>query len=85
MGDEVLGYLHIKDALGVTERDEPYPTGAPHPMIRVEIDTPLDDTMTAMRAGGTHLAAVTGDRGTVIGFVTMEDVLGELVGPSSAA
>ncbi|MDX3061804.1 MULTISPECIES: hemolysin family protein [Streptomyces] len=81
-GDEVLGYLHIKDALGVAERDEPYPTGALHPMIRVEIDTPLDDTMTAMRAGGTHLAAVTGDRGTVIGFVTMEDVLGELVGPS---
>ncbi|MET8177040.1 hemolysin family protein [Streptomyces clavifer] len=81
-GDEVLGYLHIKDALGVAERDEPYPIGALHPMIRVEIDTPLDDTMTAMRAGGTHLAAVTGDRGTVIGFVTMEDVLGELVGPS---
>lgn len=84
-GDEVLGYLHIKDALGVTERDEPYPPGALHPMIRVEIDTPLDDTMTAMRAGGTHLSAVTGDRGTVIGFVTMEDVLAELVGPASAA
>ncbi|MFD4029801.1 hemolysin family protein [Streptomyces sp. NPDC058637] len=84
-GGEVLGYLHIKDALGVAERDEAYPPGALHPMIRVEIDTPLDDTMTAMRAGGTHLAAVTGDRGTVIGFVTMEDVLGELVGPASAA
>ena len=29
-----------------------------------------------MRAAGTHLAAVTGDQGQVIGFVTMEDVLG---------
>ncbi len=82
-GDEILGYLHIKDALGVAERTEPFPSGALHPVIRVEIDTPLDDTMTAMRSAGTHLAAVAGDRGTVIGFVTMEDVLGELVGPSA--
>ncbi|MER7468596.1 hypothetical protein [Streptomyces sp. NPDC097981] len=33
--------------------------------------------MTAMRAAGTHLAAVTGNKGTVIGFVTMEDLLEE--------
>ncbi|MER6722274.1 hemolysin family protein [Streptomyces halstedii] len=82
-GDEILGYLHIKDVLGVAERTVPFPPGALHPVIRVEIDTPLDDTMTAMRAAGTHLAAVAGDRGTVIGFVTMEDVLSELVGPSA--
>lgn len=80
--DEVLGYLHIKDALGAAERARPFPSSALHPVIQVEIDTPLDDTMTAMRAAGTHLAAVTGEKGTVIGFVTMEDVLEELVGPS---
>ncbi|MEU0300654.1 hemolysin family protein [Streptomyces sp. NPDC006175] len=78
--DEVLGYLHIKDALGLTERSRPFPRSSCHPIVRVEIDTPLDDTMTAMRAAGTHLAAVTGDEGTVLGFVTMEDVLEELVG-----
>ncbi len=77
---EVLGYLHIKDSLGTAERALPFPRSALHPVIRVEIDTPLDDTMTAMRAAGTRLAAVTGDKGTVIGFVTMEDVLEELVG-----
>lgn len=81
--DGVLGYLHIKDALGVAERTKPLPTSAIHPVIRVEIDTPLDDTLTAMRAAGTHLAAVAGDKGTVIGFVTMEDVLEELVGPAT--
>jgi CBS domain containing-hemolysin-like protein len=81
---EVLGYLHIKDSLGVAERSRPFPRSALHPIIRVEIDTPLDDTMTAMRAAGTHLAAVTGDKGTVIGFVTMEDVLDELVGAGPA-
>ncbi|MCT2589176.1 hemolysin family protein [Streptomyces sp. N2-109] len=81
-GKEVLGYLHIKDALGVADRTQPFPPSALHPVIKVEIDTPLDDTMTAMRAAGTHLAAVTGKKATVIGFVTMEDVLGELVGPT---
>ncbi|CAL9328451.1 putative protein [Streptomyces sp. enrichment culture] len=55
----------------------------PCTVIRVQIDTPLDDALTAMRVGGTHLAAVTGDKGTVIDFVTMEDVLSELVGPAA--
>ncbi|MFF8386869.1 hemolysin family protein [Streptomyces kanasensis] len=81
-GGTLLGYLHIKDALGVADRTKPFPRGALHPMTKVALDTPLDDTMTAMRAAGTHLAAVTGNKGTVIGFVTMEDVLEELVGPA---
>ncbi|MYT17100.1 Hemolysin, contains CBS domains [Streptomyces sp. SceaMP-e96] len=79
-GEEILGYLHIKDALGNEERTAPFPRSALHPITEVALDTPLDDTMTAMRAAGTHLAAVTGNKGTVIGFVTMEDVLEELVG-----
>ncbi|MFE1773191.1 hemolysin family protein [Streptomyces sp. NPDC059008] len=79
-GEAILGYLHIKDALGADDRTQPFPRTSLHPITKVALDTPLDDTMTAMRAAGTHLAAVTGNKGTVIGFVTMEDVLGELVG-----
>jgi CBS domain containing-hemolysin-like protein len=82
-GGTIMGYLHIKDAIGVPERHKPFPRTALHPVTPVQIDTPLDDALTAMRAGGTHLAAVTGDKGTVIGFVTMEDVLSELVGPTA--
>ncbi|WP_351231277.1 hemolysin family protein [Streptomyces sp. NPDC002133] len=85
LGEEILGYLHIKDALGAADRTRPFPREALHPITKVAIDTPLDDTMTAMRAAGTHLAAVTGNKGTVIGFVTMEDVLEELVGPTPGA
>ncbi|MFE5922259.1 hemolysin family protein [Streptomyces sp. NPDC056468] len=81
----LLGYLHIKDTLGSTERNKPFPRGALHPVTRVRIDTPLDDTLTALRADGSHLAAVTGETGAVLGFVTMEDVLSELVGPARAA
>ncbi|MEV6588994.1 hemolysin family protein [Streptomyces acidicola] len=78
----LMGYLHIKDTLGVTERDQPFPRSALHPVTQVRIDTPLDDTLTTLRADGSHLAAVTGQTGAVIGFVTMEDVLTELVGPA---
>ncbi|MGW6791268.1 hemolysin family protein [Streptomyces chartreusis] len=80
----VLGYLHIKDTLGMTDRDRPFPPATLHPVTRVRIDTPLDDTLTALRAEGSHLAAVLGEGGKVIGFVTMEDVLSELVGPAPA-
>ncbi|MEU0069889.1 hemolysin family protein [Streptomyces sp. NPDC006332] len=83
-GNTLLGYLHIKDTLGVTDRDRPFPRTAPHPVTRVRIDTPLDDTLTALRADGSHLAAVTGASGAVLGFVTMDDVLSELVGPAPA-
>ncbi|MFF0215392.1 hemolysin family protein [Streptomyces vinaceus] len=79
----ILGFLHIKDALAATDRTAPFPREALHTVTTVQVDTPLDDTMTAMRVAGTHLAAVTDARGTVVGFVTMEDVLEELVGEAS--
>ncbi|MGW3513887.1 hemolysin family protein [Streptomyces hydrogenans] len=75
----VLGYIHIKDTLGVADRDKPFPRTAFHAVTRVRVDTPLDDTLTVLRAAGSHLAAVTGESG----YVTMEDVLEELVGPAT--
>ncbi|WP_171117048.1 MULTISPECIES: hemolysin family protein [Streptomyces] len=81
----LLGYLHIKDTLGITDRNQPFPRTALHPVTGVRIDTPLDDTLTALRTDGSHLAAVTGETGAVLGFVTMEDVLSELVGPARPA
>lgn len=81
----VLGYLHVKDTLGAADRDRPFPRTALHRITRVRIDTPLDDTLTALRAEGSHLAAAVGENGRVIGFVTMEDVLSELVGPAAPA
>lgn len=80
-GGTVLGFLHIKDSLGVLDRDRPFPREALHPVVRIRLDTALDDALTAMRAAVTHLAVVISDRGALLGYVTMEDVLAELVGP----
>lgn len=77
----VLGYLHIKDAIGLAGRDTPFPHGTLRPITSVRVDTPLDDALTAMRAAETHMAVVVHDTGVVLGFVTMDDVLDELLGP----
>jgi CBS domain containing-hemolysin-like protein len=76
----VLGYLHVKDALDAEPRDTPFPRSALRPITRVGAAAPLDDVLTAMRAGRAHLAAVVDDEGRGMGLVTMEDVLKELVG-----
>ncbi|MCM2391657.1 hemolysin family protein [Streptomyces albipurpureus] len=79
-GRNILGYLHVKDALDATPRDVPFPVTAMRPIARVRAATPLDDALTAMRRSRTHLAAVLDEEGRPEGLVTMEDVLRELVG-----
>ncbi|RKT03450.1 CBS domain containing-hemolysin-like protein [Streptomyces sp. 3211.6] len=81
----ILGYLHVKDALDVVERAEPFPVSALRPIAQVRAETPLDDVLTAMRASRTHLAAVLGADGAMTGLVTMEDVLRELFGKPASA
>lgn len=76
----ILGYLHVKDALGAGPRGTPFPASAMRPITRVAADTPLDDALASMRATRAHLAAVTGGEGRLVGLVTMEDILKELVG-----
>ncbi|MBW1603317.1 HlyC/CorC family transporter [Streptomyces sp. JJ66] len=83
-GGGAAGYLHVKDALDAPVRDAPFPPSALRPIARVRARTPLDDVLGAMRASGTHLAAVVGGDGRAVGLVTMEDVLRELVGGDPA-
>ncbi|MFI9831334.1 hemolysin family protein [Streptomyces sp. NPDC051913] len=76
----IVGYLHVKDALDASPRDVPFPVRDMRPIARVREGTPLDDVLTAMRRGRTHLAAAVGDDGRLAGLVTMEDVLRRLFG-----
>ena len=50
------------------------------PWRRCAAELPLDDALTAMRAGASHLAAVAGASGRVLGLAALEDVLEMLVG-----
>ncbi|NLU69868.1 hemolysin family protein [Streptomyces sp. HNM0574] len=80
-----VGYLHVKDALDASPRDEPFPQSAMRPIALVQASMPLDDVLAAMRSSRTHLAAVIGADRRAVGVVTMEDVLRELVGTQPAA
>ncbi|MFF8943684.1 hemolysin family protein [Streptomyces sp. NPDC014864] len=78
--NRIVGYLHVKDALDASPRDEAFRLQDMRPIARVRESTPLDDVLTAMRGSRTHLAAVLGSDGRLAGLVTMEDVLRELFG-----
>ncbi|MGV9566764.1 hemolysin family protein [Streptomyces sp. NPDC003480] len=77
-GRRIVGYLHVKDALDASPRDEPFRLQDMRAIARVRESTPLDDVLTAMRRSRTHLAAVQGTDDRLAGLVTMEDVLREL-------
>ncbi|GAA0356102.1 hemolysin family protein [Streptomyces blastmyceticus] len=79
----LIGYIHVKDALDTTPRDQPFPLQRMRRIATVRAATPLDDVITTMSGTGTHLAAVIGDDDRPVGLVTLEDVLRELVGQRS--
>lgn len=81
-GGVLSGYVHIKDLLDSVQehREEPIPAERIRALPRIGADEPLRQALTSMQASGAHLGAATDADGTVIGIVTLEDMLEELVG-----
>jgi len=81
-GLELVGYLHIKDVL------EPDPSAPDRPIedkwLRAFATVPagarLHEALTTLQRRGAHLGRVVQADGTVLGLLTLEDVLEELVG-----
>jgi CBS domain containing-hemolysin-like protein len=78
----LTGYVHIKDLLDAVQetRDEPIAGSRIRALPRIGGDQPLRDALAEMQDSGAHLGAATGPDGEVIGVVTLEDMLEELVG-----
>jgi CBS domain containing-hemolysin-like protein len=78
---ELNGYLHIKDVLEVDpEVDHAIDDKWLRPFATVRPRERLHEALTTLRRRGAHMGRVVDDRGTVLGLVTLEDVLEELVG-----
>ena len=79
---ELIGYLHIKDGLAVSDvaRNAPIPDERIRTLASVAIDTGLDEALQTMRSQNVHLAQVSDARGAVSGVIMLEDVLEELIG-----
>jgi CBS domain containing-hemolysin-like protein len=82
--DEILGILHVRDALPILI-DRP----AAHrielreiirPAYSIPASLPIDDLLAEMKAEGVHIAIVVDEYGGTAGLVTLEDVIERLVG-----
>jgi len=81
-GGELMGYLHIKDVLETDpeRRERTVEDKWVRPFATVRPGDVLHDALAALQRRGAHMGRVVDDEGTVLGLVTLEDVLEELVG-----
>lgn len=79
---EMIGYLHLKDALEFKDRHRNRPIAESwiRPLPTVGGDDLLRSVLETMQGSGAHLARVTDPGGHTTGVVALEDVLEELIG-----
>lgn len=78
--DKIVGILHQKDfyvGTGITTEEITKIMSAP---VFVHQTEKIDELLQKMRSARTHIAIVIDEYGGVLGIVTMEDILEELVG-----
>jgi len=79
---ELIGYLHIKDALEPDERrrHEPIDDKWIRPFAPVTEEDLLHDALETLQRRGAHMAKVVNASGATLGLATLEDLIEELVG-----
>jgi CBS domain containing-hemolysin-like protein len=79
---ELLGYLHIKDALETDDarRVRPIDDKWIRPFAPVSDGDALHDALEILQRRGAHMARVVDAEGGTLGLATLEDVIEELVG-----
>ncbi len=90
-GDHVLGYIHIKDIVWMfLDRERVAEQGWSHPefnlrnilheIVIVPESKPANELLLELRSSHGWMAMVVDEFGTILGLVTLEDVLEQLVG-----
>ena len=77
-----VGMVHLKDLFLAQQQGEPVNDFAPflRPIQRVPRSLPAPELLRRFRTGGPHFAIVDDEVGEPIGFVTLDNLLGVLVG-----
>lgn len=78
--DDVVGFLHVRDLLGIKRGDERRVRHVMRPVLMLPSTNLLLPSITTMRETGNHLAVVVSEYGGTDGIVTLEDLVEELVG-----
>lgn len=78
--EEIAGILYVKDLLGRNLEKDFDLEALLHPVEIVAPDTQVDTAFRELKRRKTHLGMIFDDLGSLIGLVTMEDLLEELFG-----
>lgn len=79
--DNVIGILHTKDLFHIYAKTRLVVLDdAIRPAVEMRPDLPLADALRQFRRGRKHMAVVRAPAGALLGIVTLEDVLEQIVG-----
>jgi CBS domain containing-hemolysin-like protein len=78
--DEALGVINVKDLLPAAAGGDVDLRDIVRPLPRVHEATRVDELLRTLRGQRQHIALVVDEHGTVVGLLTLEDLLEELVG-----
>ena len=79
--DHVIGILHTKDVITrYVQGGSLSVTGLLRPIVSVPDTMPADQLLGFLRERRSHQAVVADSAGAVVGLITLEDVVGELLG-----
>jgi magnesium and cobalt exporter, CNNM family len=80
--DNILGYVHIKDIMRILNSDNREDTLEKyvHPIIKTDEHQKINSTFKKMLRNNSHISLVTRKDGQILGLITLEDILEEIVG-----
>jgi len=78
--DDVLGFLHIRDLLGLPAADDRTVSDVARPILMLPGTKLVLPSVATMRESETHLAIVVDEYGGTDGIVTLEDLVEEIIG-----
>lgn len=78
--ESASGVINVKDLLPIAFGQADTPQIEPRPLAHVPESARIDEVLRTMRSERLHLGLVYDEHGTVVGLITMEDIIEELVG-----
>ncbi len=79
--ENIIGYVHINDVLMIwKEQNEKLIKKCIKPAYFIEPDKKISELLKELQAGTTHIAFVKNNKNKILGMVTLEDIVEEIVG-----
>lgn len=78
--DEAVGLIHVKDLLGIVDGTADTLKSLARPLRHVPETLPLNRLLREMQHTRQHMALVDDEFGTVVGVITLENIIEQIVG-----